>query len=164
MSILRQKRVILTAIIPLFLIIGLSVQSYATTTVDNTSKFVGLGGMTYTVEATGFTVTNPTYMVTLTSVTTPATAWTNNNIITTTLTSGNWQFQATVTADVGLEANNYEATIQVNSGSGYTFTKTIPFTVATDVAGSTQSMTFVFDMTSVELQDASAIVLTIDLA
>lgn len=164
MSILRQKKIILTAVIPLFLIIALSVQSYAATTVNTNTSFVGLAGMTYTVEATGFTADNPAYMVTLTNVTSLATAWTNASTITTVLTAGNWQFQVLVKADSGLAADAYVATIQVNQGAGYNYTASIPFNLAADTTDSTQSMTFVFDMGSATVQDASAIVLTIDKA
>ncbi len=164
MSILRQKKIILTAIIPLFLIIGLSVQSYASTVGVTPVSVTGLGGATYTVNAKSFAVADPAYKVTRVGATSATSlAWSNTAPLEDT-TTGNWELQVTVSIPT-TEANrpaagDYAAVCQINNGAGYTTTttSTIAFTTLADSSG---SATFVFDTGVTSLDYITAIVITI---
>ncbi|HSV49870.1 MAG TPA: hypothetical protein VLH35_06095 [Candidatus Acidoferrales bacterium] len=164
MSILRQKKIILTAIIPLFLIIALSVQSYAATINVTTTSMRGLEGIAYSVNLDeGFAISNPAFMVSLTDETANATlaspaTWTNGDDATGALTAGQWQFQMTLTSDASVPVDSYKAVVQIDRGTGYT-AHTLYFDVGTlTTAGHT--MEFFYSM-GTNIENVSAIVITI---
>ena len=157
MSILRQKKIILTAIIPLLLIIGLSIQSYAATISVKHNVLTGLGGITYNVTNT-LTVTDPAYLVTLADQSATS-IWGNNAVLKTALTKGNWQFQVKVTANNDISNAQHIATVEIDDGSGYrTLAGTITFTAAIQKGDSAY---LIFDMGTSELPTNSALVVTI---
>ena len=80
-----SKKIMLTAIIPLALIIALSVSSFAATPITTTS-LTGLAGITYNVvpSASGFTFSNPEYRVTLAEKV-AASTWTDEGTMNTAL-------------------------------------------------------------------------------
>ncbi len=167
MSILRNKKVIITAIIPLALIITLAFASYAATPVSSTN-LNGLAGITYNVApyGQGFTFSNPKYTVTLSDAAASGTlaspaAWANNGEIHSTLVAGQWQLQVTLTADkTETSATTHTAIMQADFGlgQGYVTIGTIYFT---STATTDNSMTLTFATGYTSLEDASAIVITL---
>jgi hypothetical protein len=157
MNILRQKKVIVTAIIPLALIIALAFASYAAPIPVQTVNLNGLAGITYNIATPGFTFSNPAYTVTLADKSASAT-WVNNGKMNSALFEGRWQFEVTLTADTALSSAAHTATLLIDKGNGYVTIGTISFTSA---VASGEKMTLIFGTGWTDLPESSAIVITL---
>ncbi len=153
----NKSKLLLTAVIPLALIMALSIGSYADSIGVTTIPSVqGLAGVQYNV-AGGLSVTNPSFTLTQSNATATATTWSDTGTIATALTAGHWQFQITVTSKALADAS-HTVTVSMNTGSGYVDMPSITFS---GITADSNTMTFVFDAGTGPNAGNTAIIVTI---
>ena len=138
----------LKILIPILLISVLSMVAFAASaTISPLVTYQGVQGIQYNV-AGGLSAANAGFFVTQTAATASGTgaAWSAGNTLTTATVVGYWEYHLTVTTNTGCPTGTqYTATVQWNTGSGYStlgsaLTVTSPSTITNG-----QTMTFVFN-------------------
>jgi len=152
----------LRIIIPILLVSVISAVSFAASATISSSSYQGVQGVQYNVVG-GLSAANAGFVVTQSAATaSPANApWSANGVLTTATVVGNWQYQLTITTNTGCPTSTaYTATVQWNTGSGYTTMGTISFTTpSTFTNGAT--MTFIFNTAVTTFNAPVAITVTI---
>jgi hypothetical protein len=149
-------------LIPVLLILGFSVVSYAATVSVTSVTYQAANGVAFNVTG-GFTATSNGFFVAQSAIAAssqPCT-WTSGGTCSASVPAGNWYYSITLTINSGAApSTTYTVTVQWNTGSGYIQMGQLTFTTpATITAG--QTMTFIFNTGGSSFNAPTGIVITV---
>jgi len=137
----------LKILIPILLISVMSIVAFAASaSISAAVTYQGVQGIQYNV-AGGLSAANAGFLVTQTAATASASnaAWSASGTLTTATVVGDWEYHLTVTTNTGCPTSTaYTATVQWNTGSGYSTMGSISFTTPSTISNGAQ-MPFVFN-------------------